>query len=468
MTRILLVEDDPTFGPFLTSELALQEREIEVRHAESRDEAFEALASDVWDLVICDLKIPAENGGLDAAVEHGMAVITEAQRTSPGTPMIVLSAFHTIEIAQRLTDAARQEDIYGSASLERMMRFFQKSEVDRCLSAAKLHASALLRLGEIEVIGVDATAERRILRVFAARQNGNRVRASLIGGGLSSARVMKVQVLRGDAQVGAVLCRVAGKAEADREIDAYDRFVAPMLPNGLFTPRMPQIVQGAGQAVGVFYTLIGTGEVSLFDVLRTDPGAAVALLQQLRQGTAPWVQAAAAAPVAVGDIRRSFMSDAVFASVQGHLAGCRWTDVEARTIQVRRGPQHNDLHGSNILVDNNRPVMIDFSEVGESPIATDPVTLELSNYFHPRGIRCSGEARAQLLAGEWWTGAPDPGLAAFVLECRRWANSVAAGDRECLACAYGFAVRQLKYDDTDKELAAAIACTAVKTLLETF
>ena len=468
MTRILLVEDDPTFGPFLTSELAQQEREIEVRHVESRDGALDALGSDVWDLVICDLKIPAENGGLDAAVEHGMAVIAEAQRISPGTPMIVLSAFHTIEIAQRLTEAARQEDIYGSTTLERMIRFFQKSEVDRCLGAAKQHAAALLRLGEIEVIGVEATAERRVLRVFAARQDGNRVRASSIGGGLSSARVMKVQVFRGDARVGSVLCRVAGKAEADREIAAYDRFVAPMLPNGLFTPRMPQIVQGAGQAVGIFYTLIGSGDVSLFDVLRTDPGAATALLQQLRQGTAPWVQAAAAAAVAVGDIRRSFISDAAFASVQGRLIGCRWADAEARVIQIRRGPQHNDLHGLNILVDSNRPVMIDFAEVADAPSATDPVTLELSNYFHPRGVRCSGEARARILAGEWWTGAPDPALAAFVLECRQWANTVAAGDRECLACAYGFAVRQLKYEDTDKELAAAIACAAVNALLATF
>jgi hypothetical protein len=41
-------------------------------------------------------------------------------------------------------------------------------------------------------------------------------------------------------------------------------------------------------------------------------------------------------------------------------------------------------------------------------------------------------------------------------------------DRERLACAYGYATRQLKYDDTDKELAAAIASTAIEALLSTF
>ena len=468
MTRILLVEDDPTFGPFLASELVQQEREIEVRHVESRDAAFQALASEVWDLIICDLKIPAESGGLDAAVDHGLAVVAEAERTSPGTPIIVLSAFHTIEIAQRLADAARQEDIYGSTTLERMMKFFQKSEVDKCLNAAKQHATSLLRLGEIEVTGVNEPAQRRVLRVFAARQKGDRVRATTIGGGLSPANVMKVEVFRGGAQVARVLGRVAQKTDADREIAAYDGFIAPMLPNGLFTPRMPQTVISAGQAVGIFYTLIGSGDVALFDVLRQDATAAAALVGQLRQGTVPWVQASGVASATVREIRRLFISDDDFAAVQGLLGACAWADAEARTVQVRRGPQHNDLHGLNVLVDNNRPVMIDFAELGESPMATDPVTLELSIWFHPRGVACGADARASILAGAWWTGAPEPAIAPFVHECRQWAQAVAAGDRERLACAYGYAARQLKYSDTDKELAAAIACSAVNALLATF
>jgi DNA-binding NarL/FixJ family response regulator len=466
--RILLIEDDPTFGPILASQVSEQQPGMEVRHVLSRDAGTQALASEVYDVIVCDLRLPAEDGGLDAAVEHGMAVISEAEKVSPGTPIIVLSAFNTLEIAQRLMDSARQEDIYGSGMPERMMRSFQKHELDKCLAAIKQHAVILSALSEIEVVGVDSAAKRRVLRVFAARQQGNRVRATAIGGGLSSAQVMKVQVYKGDAQVAAVLCRVTQKKEADREISAYDRLVAPMLPTGLFTPRMPQIVLGAGQAVGVFYTLIGSGDVSLFDVLHVDPVAAAVLVQQLRQGTSPWVQAAAATPTTVRDIRRSFIGDDVFQTLQGHLAACAWADAEGRTIQIRRGPQHNDLHGLNVLVENNRSVMIDFAEVGESSIAADPVTLELSNYFHPRGCGCAGEARARIVAGSWWTGAPDPAVAPFVQECRQWAQAVAAGDRERLACAYGFAVRQLKYDDTDKELAAAIACAAVTALLATF
>ncbi|MGH7310833.1 MAG: phosphotransferase, partial [Candidatus Rokuibacteriota bacterium] len=157
-----------------------------------------------------------------------------------------------------------------------------------------------------------------------------------------------------------------------------------------------------------------------------------------------------------------------FGPCQRLLGACAWADAESRAIQIRRGPQHNDLHGLNVLVDDDRPAMIDFAEVGESPIATDPLTLELSNYFHPRGVGCSAAGRAQILAGGWWTGAPDPAVAPFVQECRQWAQAIAAGDRERLACAYSYAVRQLKYDDTDKDVATAIACAAVNALLATF
>lgn len=468
MTRILLVEDDPTFGAFLNTELAQQERDINVHHIGDRDTALATLAQGVWDLIICDLKIPAETGGLDAAVEHGLAVISDAQRVSPGTPIIVLSAFNTLEIAQRLLRNARQERIYGTPAGEPMLTFFQKSELDSCLLAAKHHAVELLRLGDIEVNGVDSDAERRVLRVFASKHQGDRVRALAIGGGLSSARVLKAEAFRGGAQVARVLARVTNSADADQEIAAYNQFVAPMLPIGLFTPRMPETVIGAGSSVGVFYTLIGTGDVGLFHVLKNDVNLAANLVSHLQQGTTAWSNAGVVTSMKVIDIRRAYIDDAVFGPVQNLLGGCRWADAEARSIQVRRCPQHNDLHGLNVLVDNDRPVLIDYADVGEAPSAFDPVTLELSAFFHPSGLGCRGSVRDKILSGGWWTGAADNTLAPFVQRCRNWAGTVAAGDRERLACAYAYATRQLKYPDTDKELAAAIASTAVNALIATF
>jgi hypothetical protein len=44
----------------------------------------------------------------------------------------------------------------------------------------------------------------------------------------------------------------------------------------------------------------------------------------------------------------------------------------------------------------------------------------------------------------------------FVRECRAWAARVGAGQREIAAAAYSYLVRQLKYRDTNKELALAL------------
>lgn len=467
MIRILLVEDDPTFGSFLRTELAQQAGEAEVRHMEARDPALRALVDEVWDLLICDLKIPAEAGGLDGAEEHGLAVIGEAQQVSPGMPIIVLSAFNTLDIVQRLLRTARQEQIYGRTAEEPMVTSFQKSELDSCLVAVGHHATELLRLGQIEVTGAESVAERRVFRVFASSHGGDRVRVATIGGGLSTARVMRAEVFRAHAQIAKVLARVTKTTEAEREIAAYNRFIAPMLPVGLFTTRMPDTVR-VGKTIGIFYTLVGSGDETLFDKLRSDASAAATLVAQLEQGTRAWATAGTVVSTTVGEVRRTLIADDDLIEIAELADKCGRGAVEGRTIQVRWCPQHNDLHGANILVENGRPVLIDYADIREVPSALDPVTLELSVFFHPAGLGASEATRDAVLAGNWWSGVTEGPLAQFIEQCRNWASAVAAGDRERLACAYAYAVRQLKYPNSDTDLAVAIASTAVRELLATF
>ena len=469
MIRILLVEDDPTHGPFLLEELTSALKEVKLHHAQSRDAAIAAFANGPWDLILCDLKIPAEDGGLDAAVEHGLAVRSEAQRISPGTPVIIQSAFNTVEIAQQLMLAASKEDIYGSGAAEPMLTFFKKTALDKCVGAAARHADEITRLSQIEVNGVDSSQARRVLRVFASRHKGDLVRVSPIGGGLSGARVMRVEVFRAGAPVARVLARVADKDDADREIEGYDRFVAPMLPAGSFSPRMALTITAPGRDVGLFYTLIGSGDRSLLDVLRQDSDAAAKVVEQLATAVVAWPNGGANRAISVEDVRRTFISDEDFERVKGLLGGAELAEIEAKMIQVRWCPEHRDLHGVNVLIENGRPILIDFGDVGDAPGAVDPITLELSIHFHPKGVKCEGDWRELILGGGWWSGdlrrAGD--LYPYVAACRAWASQRAA-DRERLACAYGYAIRQLKYGDTDHDLAVAIARSAMNGLLATF
>jgi hypothetical protein len=60
---------------------------------------------------------------------------------------------------------------------------------------------------------------------------------------------------------------------------------------------------------------------------------------------------------------------------------------------------------------------------------------------------------------KYLVGCPVPG---FVQACRKWAFEVSAGDREVYSNVYSVAIRQLKYPDTNHELAEAIARSAIE------
>jgi hypothetical protein len=93
------------------------------------------------------------------------------------------------------------------------------------------------------------------------------------------------------------------------------------------------------------------------------------------------------------------------------------------------------------------------------PSAIDAITLELIPFFHPHGDR-------DLLA--WQPGQGDidwfdvdtfaalTTVPEYVKACRAWAHQCAFGDREVLACAYIYVMRQLQFPGADVELARAI------------
>ena len=56
-------------------------------------------------------------------------------------------------------------------------------------------------------------------------------------------------------------------------------------------------------------------------------------------------------------------------------------------------------------------------------------------------------------AVEYLVGCP---FQEFIHKSRQWALRVAAGKRDVAVSAYSYLVRQLKYDDTNKELAAVL------------
>ena len=134
--------------------------------------------------------------------------------------------------------------------------------------------------------------------------------------------------------------------------------------------------------------------------------------------------------------------------------------IEDLSVRYRQCCIHADLHGGNILVDGQgRPILIDFGEVGEGAAALDPISLDLSIFFHPASVGLGLRTAAEAALIHW--GDVDAYIAAhpfpaFAKACRDWAHDVAGGDQAVRAGAYAYLVRQLKFETVDHALTTAL------------
>ena len=90
MARLLIVEDEPNARAALGEVFSARH---EVRLAEDYERAEEALRNEPFDLVLTDVVLP---GGKD-----GMDLLPEVRRLHPRTPVVVMTAYGTIEKAKR-------------------------------------------------------------------------------------------------------------------------------------------------------------------------------------------------------------------------------------------------------------------------------------------------------------------------------------------------------------------------------
>jgi hypothetical protein len=255
------------------------------------------------------------------------------------------------------------------------------------------------------------------------------------------------------------VAKIGGWRNIRDERERYRRHVAPLLGAGNFTPEMDVVEAGAASTAGIFYTLAAEYDRSLFSLLRADPDSAARVVGRVQVIEEPWRVGAASVNLRVRQVRQLLLADGETDRIVA--------EFEDREVDIRRCRQHGDLHGLNVLTaSGERAVLIDYGEVtDQAPASLDPVILELSLVFHPAAADTRGgwptldSARSWDSLDRYLVGCPVP---AFVKACRKWAFDVSAGDREVYANVYSFALRQLKYPDTNHELAEAIGRSAIE------
>jgi hypothetical protein len=199
---------------------------------------------------------------------------------------------------------------------------------------------------------------------------------------------------------------------------------------------------------------------SLFDRMAAGHAGVPQIPPDLRAILHPWYQAKHVVQVSVAQIRRRFIGDAKLHEKRAELDGIDTAGFETRVISAASCCQHRDLHCANVVFDaRGQAMLIDFGATGMSYAAVDPVTLELSTVFHSQ--------HSTLPAGwptvadiQEWPNLPkyveNCSFVRFIIACREWASAEAASPDEVVAVAYAYAMRQLKYADTDKQLARAL------------
>jgi CheY-like chemotaxis protein len=467
--RLLFVEDDATFAREV--EPALAAHCEDVAWVRSRNSALQTLSSTSFDLVILDRKLPTADDVLDDHEDHGWAVFQSVREQSAGTPVWFLTGTEDPDFAADINnDHGKRVDLHGHGTPEQMYQVFWKRRINDCLRNVSRFAGERTILEGIAIVDppeVPLNAEeRRILRLFARRNHGSLGVVSSLNGGLSNSRVLKIVVKASDGRIlTTAATKVSTLAETAAEAGRYQAEISRLQPGG-FPQLTATIEAGAGNLGGLFYGMVGDNVQSVFDKLIAGDASVSVVPTDLRRLFRPWYDGRRQETVQIGQIRRKFIRDTVVHAIRAELDGINTDAIENRTIVAAVCCQHRDLHCANVVFDGrNQAMLIDFGDTGLSYAAADPVTLELSTVFHSQ--------RANLPAGwpleENMLAWPDLaaftrgcGFTPFIQACRQWANAEAGSADEVIAAGYGYAMRQLKYQDTDKQLARALIRSCIQ------
>jgi DNA-binding NarL/FixJ family response regulator len=461
--RCLLVEDEPARVTAILPDLKKLFGDDAVELAEDRDTAVARVAEKAYDLVVLDQRIPSAPGQLDPDVIHGRAVLEQVRQVAPDTVVYFLTALPMgDEYIDQLVAQGQQCDIFGDREPTPLVQRFQKSmlapfyqAVERLVARARITDQI-----EINTKGAGITLaddEARLVRCFGRLQNGVCVDVEVLSDGLSGARVLKADVKDGKGEVRMSAVGKLGRHDAiSSEMKRYEQEVM-RLPAGTYGPLLPPPLARVLTRRGAFYRLLEGYDHSLFDVLRASDENAAVCVKAIQDCEATWAKRPTVKQGSICELAKLLIWEDRLPAIHALLDGIDWKSYEAREISVNICTRHGDLHGENARANGKLHVMmLDYGSVDPLPSAIDAVTLELSPFFHPHGHRDLLRWRSGDGAIDWFDCDAFSGLSTvpnFIRATRAWAHADGFGDREVLACAYIYVLRQLQFPKADRDLA---------------
>jgi CheY-like chemotaxis protein len=456
--KILFVEDHDLFADSVKMHLSSIIDLASVTHVRSRDEARELLSTEFFDLLILDLAILESSGGLSAERQFGEDVFRHSQARCPGLPIFFLTTSEPDDELMGFMRETDRYDIWGEGQEVSALDYCNKvRSTDAFFESIGKMAKAVNSLQEISIDTRGRKLElsdsyERAIRVYTRQKGSDVIEVRPLDGGKSRARVLHGLVKNADDEVivSSVL-KLGPLAAIEQERLAYERDVTN-LPNGSYTPMTGTVLKGTCGAGVLIYSLAETFDRNIFSLLLASDEEAATAVSSVADSMRRWTIAGRIATKSVEEIRHRLLWEEDFLAAAAKYA-VDYSHYERTNVRHRISCIHGDLHGGNILVDRAaKPILIDFGEVGEGATALDPVSLDLSIFFHPDAVELGLRAKAEEALLHW----RDPAIyqerhpfPKFAKACREWAYDIAGGDRAVDAAAYTYLVRQLKFDSVD-------------------
>ncbi|RUO71639.1 response regulator [Idiomarina ramblicola] len=468
--KVLVIEDENEVFEHVEGQFRDRCERVEIEHASSRDEAINILKdeSSFFDYITLDLKIPVSRTSPVKEPNHGLAVLGEIVRHSPGTPVLILTGTSTVEMIQGFLQQSRQADVWGTGREMGNLGHLTKSkliELGGIIEQVYTDFSSLINI-ELSTDGLELPVQDdRLLRIFVNKHHGCLGNVSKIGGGLSNARVYALTI-KNDAGVVVhnAVCKCGPRNDIQEDVSNYRSFINRLLPEA--TPRLLGSQDfGAGSTSGVLYGLAEKFNDSFFSIAYKNE-LNDSIKQSIRNMLRKWHDNHTQERKEIRQIRQYLLNDETAERLIREFDIKYANEFEKESVHYKESCIHGDFHGENILIDNknNAATLIDYGDVKVGPMLLDPITLECSFLFHPSSTKTLNWSDVD--PENRWTDIESYCAECPVLDsvkfCREWMHQLKIGNREVAACLYSYSLRQLKYPNTNKKIALSLIKAAFK------
>ncbi|MEP1216507.1 MAG: phosphotransferase [Marinobacter sp.] len=458
--HVLCIEDEEEIRDFLFGEIErISNNRCCITFARSRDEALSLLKSgQFFDYVTLDLTIPVTNGSFEKSPANGLAVLGESKNLCPGAPTLILTGTGTLRMISQFLETSNNVDIWSEGNTRPTVSFLEKADINDFSEKIAPCISAVSSLSDIELnLSFDEIpiSHDRLIRIFAKKNGAGFVEIDIIGGGYSDAKVYSLSLTNEHGiELHRCIAKCGKRLDIDIDSNNFNRLISRLKPEA--TPRqLDHLRFGAGQDSAVFYGLATEHNHSFFSACK-EKLVSHQVLRSLEDILSNWHDRGKTQRIPVREIRQKLISDEAAQRIINDYNISRAKDFEKEVVQCRISCTHGDLHGENVLVDTDNEVttLIDYGDVKEQCAIVDPLTLECSFLFHTSSPYPEWPSNEAL---RHWTD-----LNSYLQECpysdeigfcREWIRRIGVGNRELAACLYSYALRQLKYDDTDESRA---------------